>query len=411
MRDYYMRAIIAFLLGSCLTFFGIQLYKTQQTFSQTERPIAIYISPQQEKNLNESAVNQLVKELRGEFYSNFDKTINHLNFTISFFTSLSALFLIFVGFFSFKKIKDLSELIEKNEKLPQVILKNYYANELSKLMSLIFDKNDIVRSEAIRSLSNNPEITNDKYSIVLACLEAENSKKYSPSFYSNMSYLVTILLKLDENQALNDIFSIFEKLAAKPEAHQAKIYIYMPHVVRTKLPEQRQKLLELILGSEISVYMSLVNNLFQADAFDDFFLDGLIKNADDQKVVNVLSQSISHSKSFDESSFLPAMQSRGVSQQLVTLFCNTKIRDLYSPHFRMELYLSYFAGRFFAPNQAPGVLLPVIEDLKQHPEVLDLFLERLAKIQIDKTFVRTSLLAYQQKDESLLASKLSRLVV
>jgi len=219
MKKLYV--ILLCIATTVITILCFELFK-KEYYIDTPK-IIFSINKEDVKQLNNKKIlndiqTTIKNELESYFQRRFDETISKINFTITLFGIFMAVFIILLGIISFERLNKLLDQSNKTLKdaleMPNKLVQKYNRQRIDLLLKNLKNINPLIRSNAIRELCNNPEISNNEYDDIKDALYDEFEGQHSQTVL-NIIYLGQVLIKTDKMKACNDIIYLINNWIGK----------------------------------------------------------------------------------------------------------------------------------------------------------------------------------------------------
>ena len=409
-KTFATKATIVALLGIASTMAAAELVRSIYTYTARPRPIEITINNERPGELSPQYSNEALSKLTTDYHQTFDRTINHINFIITFFAALSALFLVLLGLFSFSKVKEVESLLRETEALPERILRSYHQRELPNLLSKIHSSNDVLRSDAIRTLTSNPEVRQEHYGIIYSCLVSEIGRRFHAMAYNNILGLFELLLKLDPHRAIGEALDLAASSPSQENAYSTSISYFLPYFATVQDTDLKARVARLILSSDTDLATNLIFNLHFSNSLDSFYLSEIASKGSNELVERLLTQLASARRTFQEEPLIQALSRRGATGAMFTIVVNPRHLQAFTLRFQLEVAIAYFMGQYFEPDRAQGMLNSVVRILRQTEELLEGFLKRVINAPIDPSVFLHSSEVFRKESDPTTAGILKKYI-
>ncbi len=224
------------------------------------------------------------------FNDEIKDSLNVLLLSIAIITLLLTGFAIAFAYNFFGRLKEINKAYDKILDSPKVLMSAYYKNQLQEMYIDLFADDNIKRSNAIKLLSQNPEVKDKNFEGISKVLLNEFNHEHNPFFYHNVSYLIAVLYNIDEKKSNKLIF----ELADKYKDDTVKCSIFLQYLIAVK--EDQYRVLnygyisgESVLGTQIltTLIVSSSNNL-DKDYFKNIVINANSRNF--QTLVTLMAQ-------------------------------------------------------------------------------------------------------------------------
>jgi hypothetical protein len=205
------------------------------------------------------------EEINQSVASNIEKIYNQLlanvQLSIALFSCALVIFAIIFGWIYFSRIRDAENLIKEVQKTPDLFFKQFYREQYNKNISNMFSSNYVKRSEAIKNLTFNPELNIEDYDVLQEILLNELDYPTNVYFYSNISTVIGVLIKIDYSRTLLLLRNILQEKKYDPlKFNNLLTYIIADNSSETKDFIQSKLSTDSNMGTQI-ISMLLSNDL------------------------------------------------------------------------------------------------------------------------------------------------------
>jgi hypothetical protein len=233
----------------------------------------------------QNEVSQTIQENSTKLY---DQTVSRMDFALTLFSCGIGVFTIIFGLFYFTKIKDMEDLIDDK---PDTFFKSIYKRQYDTAILDIFASDNIKRYEAIKNISNNPDVNNNIFDTLKNVLQKEFDYPRNAFFNQNISNLVCLMIKLDKQRTVQFLISYL--IETKFDLFRSSIFLQ--YIVVDESPEARSFIENKLqsdkdMGSQIVSYLA-INKII--DEYSEFIIvkcDGIVL----QQIISSLSNNVWH---------------------------------------------------------------------------------------------------------------------
>jgi len=245
-------------------------------------PIKINIWGQ---NMSAEAKEEINKSINSNVESLYEKSISKLDVSITLFSCALGIFTIVFGFFYFLKIRESEKLMDEIQNKTSEFFKRHYREQFDKAIAELFSANNIKRYNAIKNLSNNPEITPADFDLISAALTREFAYTRNSFIYGNINSIINILISIDNGKTMQILISFLKS----NEYDHMSMYPLLQFIVVDESDYVQNFIRDSLKGDTV-VGTQLLFALMQYSVIDGY-VDFILENGAD----NVLQQLIAMS--------------------------------------------------------------------------------------------------------------------
>lgn len=276
--------------------------------------------------------------ISSEIKSTMSSTIDYLNFSIVVFSSSLALFLILVGFISNSKIKEINKTMSKLENFPEKIVNSFYEKQINTLLNKIFSEDNQEKGEAIKQLSNNPNVNKSHFNIIYNCFQQEYNSIGTNFLYNNINVLLTLLTKIDNDKMKNNITKLLDQTIDLQS--QNKIYSLAMYLSSFQDDNLIPKIIDYLKIEKHNLGIMLLTYLLMNHNFSDQYLEDIFKSGKPQLQTTFVGSIFTYYPQYDSQKILEKIIKYETTTQVSTLiFTNPAIIDNFSNDNLLKLLL------------------------------------------------------------------------
>jgi uncharacterized protein YxeA len=251
--------LVTIVVSVTLSIFVFELKNSQ---SDDMIPIKINIFGDKIPNNVQDEINNSITTSVEKAY---EKSISRLNVSIMLFSCALGIFTIVFGFFYFLKIRESERLMEEMKNKTDEFFRKYHREQYNKNVSDLFSDNNIKRYNALKNISNNPEITIDDFDVIKTALFREFEYKRNAFVYGNINSIINILIYIDNGRTMRTLIDL---LKSKDYDHM-KMYQILQYVVVDEL-DNTKNFIKNHLEENTFLGVQLVSALIQYGVMDEY---------------------------------------------------------------------------------------------------------------------------------------------
>ena len=187
-------------------------------------------------NIADKTKDEINKSILSNIENAYEKSIAKIDLSITLFSCALGIFTIVFGFFYFLKIRESEKLMEEIQTRTDDFFKRYYRNQYNKNVSDLFSDNNIKRANALKNISNNPEISQDDFDILKMVLLKEFDYKRNAFVYGNINSIINILASINNEKMIGILIHLLQSNNYDHvKMYQLLQYIVVDELENTKL--------------------------------------------------------------------------------------------------------------------------------------------------------------------------------
>lgn len=299
-------------------------YLIYQRFHISQTPVNSHITFNLSSKISDEQSRKITEGLRTEIDRNFNMAIGNINTTITYFAMFLSVILVLAGFVSFGRVNQLAKLVETLDTQPEKVFNAYFRKRLTTNLNELFSKNQIRKSDAIREIQANPQLSAEHFDILSTAINNEIADKNNMHSFQNLSALISIMMRLDEERGIALIYSLADEFYS-----DQKMFALIPHLLISKTHVQKYRLqLDTYLRQpNVGVSTSIMNSLFSTGFMDDEFAKSIAEKCDQQVVSSFMYACMNQKSEIDMDSLVPILLKRPFNASFYIGLLATNIRN------------------------------------------------------------------------------------
>lgn len=315
---------------------------------------------------------KFTEHLSNEIKRQYDISVAHLTFTVTYFSLTISALLIIVGFISFGRISQLAKLAETVESQPEKILGRYYDNRLRVCIDEIFSKDTIKRQDAIKELALNPGLSKKNYDLLNTALDSEMKSPNNLYFYPNIANLVIMMMRLDQKDTLEKVLDLIEKYR-----DDQKVFSLVPHIfVENNAPAPyKERIKKLLVGSSSTGFGNVVlHNLINSGSMDMDYAKYIIEKSEKQSLLSFIMTVVNSNTSIKLLDLKDDITARGLDQQFYSfLLVNTIHPNSKVPASDSIEIIVDFIKKSTNSSEVDATITNAVSQIRDRSDILDSF--------------------------------------
>jgi hypothetical protein len=295
------RALVIILMASFALF--MTAYLIYNTFFQQSPGIHIYVVDRVQAT---NGLPEVQKSLVDVIERSFDKNNLMIQTTVTIFGCCLAIFTVIFGLFYFSRLREAEGIVDKIKNTPEIFVSEFYKTQFRDNLSNLFSEDNIVRTNEINRVSNNSELSSSDFEIFKNVLQRECDYKKNNYFYSNITILVNILMRLDYERTIEFLLEI---LGNDTISFIKKNTLY-GYVVVSDVQKAREYILEKI-ENDTTVGPNLVGQMLSVGIINDY-IEPIVSRGTENVIQMISGNLMNNIWNIDQTKFLDALNQRNV---------------------------------------------------------------------------------------------------
>ena len=251
--------------------------------------------------------NEIIDVVRTQYDDMVDRTYSNLNISIALLSCGLVMYTIVFGLFYFTKLREVEKTITLIKNSPNDFFRAYYKEQFNDTIPVLYSDNNILRTEAIKKISYNTELTNSDYNIIYNAMNKEFSYMPNPYQYENVGRLVNVLNLLDNERTIEMLVDLIKNTKEEDYFRVYGVIIYV--IVDNSEVAQECVMENMKKGNPIGNYMV---SLATSQGVMDNYIDYILEKCPDKIVVAALSNARSYPNLSDIEMYMDKLKTRKI---------------------------------------------------------------------------------------------------